>query len=118
VRGAIGSCPARSRIQAATTVGKRATSIVAFARSAAGEMSAGFATSSESADDAMRSVSMGGAPFAAASRTIAIAAAGSARSAAISPVSFAVSAADGRRPVHSRCAACSKEALPASSLSS
>jgi len=48
---------------------------------------------------AMRRASMGGAPLAAASRTMAIAAGGSARSAAISAASAAASAPEGSRPV-------------------
>jgi hypothetical protein len=61
--------------------------------------------SSDSVAHAMRSASMGGAPFFAASRTMFIVVSGSARCAAIAAVSSAFSSGDGRCPFQRRCAA-------------
>jgi len=99
-------------------VGKRATNILALSKSAPGEMSLGLRRSSDSVAHAMRSVSIGGAPFFAASRTISSVVSGSARCEAIARVSSSFSSFEGRRPFQIRNAASSNVTFPANSLSS
>jgi hypothetical protein len=65
-------------------------------------MSLGFFKSSDSVAHAMRSVSIGGAPFLAASRTMSSVFSGSARCTAIARVSSSFSSAEGRRPFHNK----------------